>query len=126
MGEKVTPICGDNICDDGETCDKDCKSKLPWLWFSILIVVLVVLILYVHFYKGKYSFSYFFNKPKKIEKKQELFKNLKDKENLERFIVNSREKKFTDEQIRFLLRKKGWRDEQIDSVLKKPYARTGI
>ena len=126
MGEKVTPICGDNICDDGETCDKDCKSKLPWLWLSILIVVLVVLIFYVHFYKGKYSFSYFFNKPKKIEKKQELFKNLKDKENLERFIVNSREKKFTDEQIRFLLRKKGWRDEQIDSVLKKPYARTGI
>src|SRR3989344_5875296 len=120
MGEKVTPLCGDNICDN------DCKSKLPWLWLSILIVVLVVLIFYVHFYKGKYSFSYFFNKPKKIEKKQELFKNLKDKENLERFIVNSREKKFTDEQIRFLLRKKGWRDEQIDSVLKKPYARTGI
>jgi len=118
--EEYKSDCGNDICEsklgeDKKKCPKDCGEKIPWIGFSILAIVMISAALYINFYHGKYSFDYFFRK-KEIAKKEEesLFKNLKDKEILNDFIKDAKSKNYSDDQVKFLLRKKGWNDKQIE------------
>lgn len=122
--EEYEASCGNGICEvklgeDTESCAEDCTQSIPWIWFSILAVVMIGAALYVNFYHGKYSFEYFFMRKEKAKKEEEsLFKNPKDKEVLNDFIKDAKTKNYTEDQIKFLLKKKGWSDKQIEFGMK--------
>ena len=111
-------VCGNNKCEwdeRKEDCTEDCKAKRPWRILIFLIIFVGLLIYYVNFYKGKYSFQEIMGKSPR--KGKFVFKTPKDRIAIIKYIKGSKLKGFTNEQIRFALRGKGWKDDQIKEAL---------
>lgn len=119
---KITPVkeelqqageCGNSICELGETisCQKDCGSERPWL---LIIITLIVGALGV----GAVYYFMIFKPNKNLGFEKNLFKTEKDHETLKKYIDDAMHvKRFTEQQISIVLKKKGWNDEQIARVI---------
>jgi PKD repeat protein len=120
--EEISSSCGDGVCDlltEGEsTCPTDCSPSKPWWVLIPLIIILGGGIFYIFFYKGKGSFHSLFGR-KKVRPPATLFKSDKDRHVIKSYIRGSLRKGFADMQIKFALKTKGWKEEQIVAAIKE-------
>ena len=115
--------CGNSICnyaEDEASCPEDCKAKYPIGFIIFLIVLAIAGVYYINFYHGPFNFKTFKQDIKKLfRKKPSLFKDKKDLVNLITYIRKSVSRGLTAQQIKYILKQKGWTDPQIDEALKQ-------
>ncbi len=103
--------CGDGVCsrpdEDDTICPQDCvqKTKIPWLWISIIAAILILGLVYINLYKGKLSLG-------KILRKSP-FKSEQDLENVKTYIKAELGKRIKKTAISNALLGKGWTQEQV-------------
>ncbi|RME54316.1 hypothetical protein D6777_04120 [Candidatus Woesearchaeota archaeon] len=110
--------CGDGYCgdtEDEESCPEDCfveeKSGFPWLMILIIfILILLVVGGVLYYFKLKSSYA----KPTKSP-----FTTPADETAVVNYIKMSKAKNVPDAQIKALLKKSNWTDEQISYAFKK-------
>lgn len=110
--EKIEAVCGNNICEEGEStsCTKDCK-KTNWL---VIILILVLGLLAA----GAFYYFMVVKKPTKPGAARVLFKTEKDYESVKKYVEDSLwHKGFNEQQISLVLRKKGWTEQQVNGVI---------
>lgn len=104
--------CGDNICDldeDSISCPEDCGEGSNGLLIAILIILIIgVLVVF---------FGYFFKGGLLNKGKAATFKSEKDHNTLRTFVRNAMNKNLSEEKIKLALKTKGWKDNQINSVI---------
>ena len=110
--------CGDGFCDlpyeDKDNCPVDCKKKIPWKYYIPLSIILVLGIVYFNFYRGPGNFRDIGNKTSVKLFNKRLFTNEQDLKNLSGYVKMMLLKGFKEQQIKTVLRKKGWSEEQIN------------
>lgn len=115
--------CGNNKCDYAEdeiSCPLDCKKKYPIGFIIFLVILTVAGILYINFYHGPFNFKTIGQDIKNLIKgKPKLFKSKEDLIKLIGYIRKSISRGMTEQQIKFVLKKRGWTDAQIDEVFKR-------
>ncbi len=118
--EEPTESCNnDGICnrpfEDELGCPGDCiKKPIPWVTYIILTIILIIGIYYFNVYKGPGNFDQLM---RMIFKKKSPFKGENDLRGLINFIKMSKGR-MNEQQIKEILKKKGWTDEQIAYAFK--------
>ena len=100
------PICGDGLCNLGETetsCPNDCKEELP-LYLIIIASVLVVLII-----AGIVGYKLYYYKSNQVP-----FKTAQDYQKVTNFILKMIDMKKSKAEIFKQLKSKGWTEVQIN------------
>jgi len=92
--EEIT-FCGDGICSTGEDCEMDCEEETSIIIYIIPIVLIILVAT---------GLTIFF---------------LRKKGPMDSFLIKSKTKGLTKEQVTSLLKKKGWNQEDIEKQLKK-------
>jgi len=115
--------CGNNVCnyaEDEASCPEDCKAKYPIGFIIFLIVLAIAGVYYINFYHGPFNFKAIGQDLKKLfKKKLSLFKDKKDLVNLITYIRKSVSRGLTAQQIKYVLKQKGWTDPQIEEAFKQ-------
>lgn len=110
--------CGDGTCgfdEDAISCPEDCKRHYPWTFIISLILIALIGIYYFNFHKGPYNFKEIGNL---FKKKPKIFKSKEEKDKLFNFVRVSKERGLNENQIKFMLKNKGWNDAQINESIK--------
>ncbi|MDO8556045.1 MAG: hypothetical protein Q7R96_02620 [Nanoarchaeota archaeon] len=117
----VPVVCGDNKCtsvringelitlEDALTCPVDCKKKVPYTIFVIVGVLVILGIVYFHFYRGPGAAF-------KTVKKEGLFKNKVDEDNLKNYVRTTLDRKVARDKVEPILLAKGWNKKQVAFV----------
>jgi len=133
--EEGTPsvYCGDGECqynleydidesdpDSGYYCQEDCKkTEKPWWLIISLIIIAIVGVGYINFYKGPGNFKEVVNFISIKLFRRRLFTSKQDLATLSDYVKNSLKKDFKITQIKEVLLKKGWAEDQIEHIFKK-------
>ena len=133
--EEGTPLvfCGDEQCQynlesgidesDPENeyyCPEDCKKVERPLWLIILLVVIVIAgVWYINFYKGPGNFKEVVNFLSVKLFRRRLFTSKRDLKNLSSYVKESLKKCFKKTEVKEVLLKKGWTEEQVEHIFKR-------
>lgn len=112
--KEVEAVCGNDKCEPGEskTCPKDCPKETPW---AFIIPVIIAGLLAIG---AVYYFMVYKKQHPKPGAARALFKTDKDYEAVKKYVEDAIHiKGFNEQQIGLVLKKKGWRDEQINGVV---------
>ncbi|GEM_PF-4932367 len=121
---EIKTECGNKVCENDETessCPKDCKESSTTNFVIILIGALILISCIIYF-------GLFFNgglfkgdKPiiRNVQQTNQLFKTQQDHDAVKSFIQSSLNKGLGEDKIHVVLKSKGWKDEQITTVLKE-------
>lgn len=110
--QKIEAVCGNGICEEGESksCTKDCKVTNWWIIGLILLLGLLA--------AGAFYYFMVVKKPTKPGASRVLFKTEKDYESVKKYVEDSLwHKGFNEQQISLVLRKKGWTEQQVNGVI---------
>ena len=110
--EKIEAVCGNGMCEEGESksCVKDCKETKWWLIILILALGLLA--------AGAFYYFMVIKKSTKPGAARALFKTEKDYESVKKYVEDSLwHKGFNEQQISLVLRKKGWNEQQVNGVI---------
>ena len=111
---QYTAYCGDGACESSEStdsCPQDCKPSKPYWIIIVVLVIIAIGAFIIWFYKDKL----FKSRPKNTASK--LFNSERDHQLIKTYVQSSITKGFTDMQMSLVLRKKGWRQDQVDYVI---------
>ncbi len=126
-------VCGDEVCqynfefdidesspDNQYYCQDDCKKVERPLWLIILVIIIAVVgVWYINFYKGPGNFKDVVNYISVGLFRRRLFTSKEDLANLSNYIKRSLKKGFKKEQLKGILLKKGWTEDQIEHIFKR-------
>lgn len=110
--QKIEAVCGNGICEEGEStsCTKDCKATNWWIIGLILLLGLLA--------AGAFYYFMVVKKPTKPGAARVLFKTEKDYDSVKKYVEDSLwHKGFNEQQISLVLRKKGWTEQQVNGVI---------
>jgi len=115
--------CGNKVCNFAEdriSCPEDCKKKYPIGFIIFLIALAAAGAWYINYYHGLFSFKTIGQDLKNLFKgKPKLFKTKEELINLVSYIKKSVSRGMTAQQIRYVLKQKGWNDKQMDEAFKQ-------
>tara|TARA_Y100000310_G_scaffold343578_1_gene451899 strand:+ start:4412 stop:6988 length:2577 start_codon:yes stop_codon:yes gene_type:complete len=128
--QETIPVCGDGKCavlvidgvktylEDAASCPEDCVKKVNWtgifLVFFIGVLLIIAIALYFKFTRKASNVP---TRPGMA--RAALFRNPGDEIQLRDYIADARVNKVDKEKTINTLLKKGWKQEQIDYVLKR-------
>ena len=115
--------CGDDVCSlvENETnCPEDCApTSYVWIFWVILLLAFISgVVYYFNFYTGPYDFTWLHGL---FVKKKPLFASEEDKKALVTFIAKTQKQGLMRQQIVYLLQKRKWTKEQIDTAMKEAW-----
>ncbi|MBS3167924.1 PKD domain-containing protein [Candidatus Woesearchaeota archaeon] len=123
---EILSECGNNFCEEDEdelSCPKDCKKGNTFLFILIGVAVIVIgiIIYFGLFFKGGFLNKKFGKVVSSVSGSfgGGLFKTERDHQSLKMFVQNSLNKGLNEGKIKIALKSKGWRDNQIDSVIRE-------
>jgi len=125
---QVTTECGNNICEadeDSSICPKDCSESNSLLWIILVFIVLIIgaIVYFGLFFKGGMLNKKFGNNTNSYggsnSGAKSLFKTESSYFAVKNYVQSSLNKGLKESQIVTALRAKGWKDNQINSIIKE-------
>ncbi len=121
----IVVTCGNNFCEEflgetKETCPKDCETSKPKTSLALIIPIILVVVmggLVVYYFLFSKKSTRLIQKTKPKQQKETVLSQ-EDRTALTDYIKKTMAKGFKLEQIKNILVKKGWKEEQIQEVLK--------